>query len=166
MISSFRRHHGEGRVTLDPALNRIAHDQAAAMAAKDVLDHDVLGRFSSRVAPSGSGRAAENIAYGYDSFPKTLNQWIDSAEHRKNLLLHNASRVGIASVKSTKTGRTYWAMEIAGDYERPEGIGAKRTPAAGKLKINSTGNAKPARSVGAKTRAPQACRLKILSLCL
>ena len=64
-------------MTLDPTLNRIAHDQAAAMAAKDVLDHDVLGRFSSRVAPSGSGRAAENIAYGYDSFPKTLNQWIE-----------------------------------------------------------------------------------------
>ncbi len=136
------------------------------MAAKDVLDHDVLGRFSSRVAPSGSGRAAENIAYGYDSFPKTLNQWIESAEHRKNLLLHNASRVGIASVKSTKTGRTYWAMEIAGDYERPVGIGAKRTPAARKLKVNSTAAAKPAPSVGAKSRAPEACRLKILSLCL
>jgi Cysteine-rich secretory protein family len=166
MISSFRQHHGEGRVTLDSMLNRIAHDQAAAMAAKDVLDHDVLGRFSSRVAASGSGRAAENIAYGYDSFPKTLNQWIDSAEHRKNLLLHNASRVGIASVKSTKTGRTYWAMEIAGDYERPEGIGTKRTPTTRKPKVGSTASAKPAPTVGAKTSAPQTCRLKILSLCL
>jgi hypothetical protein len=167
MISNFRQHHGEGRVTLDPTLNRIAHDQAAAMAAKDVLDHDVLGRFSSRVAPSGSGRAAENIAYGYDSFPKTLNQWIESAEHRKNLLLHNASRVGIASVKSTTTGRTYWAMEIAGDYERPEGIGAKRTPLATKKpKVNSTATAKPGSTAGTKTNAPQACRLKILGLCL
>jgi len=167
MISNFRQHHGEGRVTLDSTLNRIAHDQAAAMAARDVLDHDVLGRFSSRVAPSGSGRAAENIAYGYDSFPKTLNQWIESAEHRKNLLLHNASRVGIASVKSTTTGRTYWAMEIAGDYERPEGIGAKRTPpVTRKPKVNSTANAKPGSTVGAKTNAPQTCRLKILGLCL
>jgi uncharacterized protein YkwD len=149
MISNFRLQHGEGRVTLDPTLNRIAHDQAAAMAAKDVLDHDVLGRFSSRVAPSGSGRAAENIAYGYDNFPKTLNQWIESSEHRKNLLLHNASRVGVASVKSTTTGRTYWAMEIAGDYERPEVRGAKRASAT-----------------TPKASAPQACRLKIMSLCL
>jgi uncharacterized protein YkwD len=156
MISNFRLQHGEGRVTLDPTLNRIAHDQAAAMAAKDVLDHDVLGRFSSRVAPSGSGRAAENIAYGYDNFPKTLNQWIESSEHRKNLLLHNASRVGVASVKSTTTGRTYWAMEIAGDYERPEVRGAKRGPAA-----------KPrASATTPKASAPQACRLKIMSLCL
>ncbi len=84
MISSFRLQHGEGRVTADPVLNRIAREQADAMAAKDVLDHAVLGQFSSRMAPSGSREAAENIAYGYDTFPKTLNQWIDSSGHRKN----------------------------------------------------------------------------------
>ena len=77
MISDFRLKHGEKRVTLDAALTRIAHDQAQAMAAKDQLDHDVLGRFNSRVGPAGAGRAAENIAYGYDSFPKTLDQWIN-----------------------------------------------------------------------------------------
>src|SRR6516165_3179286 len=92
MISNFRLQHGEGRVTMDSTLNRIAREQAAAMAAKDVLDHDVLGSFSSRVAPSGSGRAAENIAFGYDSFTKTLDQWIDSSGHRKNLLMPGASR--------------------------------------------------------------------------
>src|SRR3977135_2079922 len=96
MISHFRAQHGEGRVTLDPALNRIAQAQATAMASKDVLDHDVLGPFNSRVASAGAGRAAENIAYGYDSFAKTLGQWIDSAGHRKNLLLPGASRVGVA----------------------------------------------------------------------
>ena len=119
MISSYRVQHGEGRVVMDSTLTRIAHEQAGAMAAKDKLDHDVLGGFTSRVHSAGAGRAAENIAYGYDSFPKTLRQWIDSAGHRRNLLMHGASRVGVASVKSATTGRTYWAMEIAGDYERP-----------------------------------------------
>ncbi len=71
MISDFRLKHGEKRVTLDATLTRIAHDQAQAMAAKDQLDHDVLGRFNSRVSPAGAGRATENIAYGYDGFPKT-----------------------------------------------------------------------------------------------
>jgi Cysteine-rich secretory protein family len=156
MISDFRAHHGEGRVTIDATLNRIAHDQAAAMAAKDVLDHSVLGSFSSRVAPAGSERAAENIAYGYDNFPKTLNQWIESSEHRKNLLLRGAERVGIASVKSATTGRTYWAMEIAGGYEKPKRGGAKTLVAA----------AKPAASSKKEAGTPQACRLKIFSLCL
>src|SRR5436305_12079785 len=50
-----------------------------------------------------------------DLFEKTLGQWIDSSGHRKNLLLHNASRVGIASAKNASGKRTYWAMVIAGD---------------------------------------------------
>ena len=115
LISSFRLQHGESKVRADPTLNRIAHEQAAAMAAKDVLDHGVLGPFSSRAAPAGSRRTAENIAFGYDSFPKTLGQWIASSGHRENLLMHGATRVGVASAKSPKTGRTYWAMVIAED---------------------------------------------------
>src|SRR6185312_6478420 len=87
MISRFRLKHGEVKVVRDATLDRIALEQARAMAAKDNLSHDALGPFNRRVAPAGAGRAAENIAYGYDSFEKTLGQWIDSREHRKNLLL-------------------------------------------------------------------------------
>src|SRR3954451_23522745 len=151
MISDFRLKHGEGRVTLDATLTRIAHEQAAAMAAKDRLDHDVLGRFNARVSPASAGRAAENIAYGYDSFPKTLDQWINSPGHRRNLLMHNASRVGVAGVKSSATGRTYWAMVIAGDYQLP-----KLTKGVKQAAVLT----KP------KARTQEACRLKILTICL
>jgi uncharacterized protein YkwD len=148
MISAFRLKHGEGHVNMDATLNRIALEQAKAMAAKDTLDHSVLGSFSSRIAPSGSGRAAENIAFGYDSFEKTLDQWIASTEHRKNLLLHNASRVGIASARSASSRRTYWAMEIAGDYAPPPRAGSKSTPTV------------------TKRKSPvQSCRAKILGIC-
>jgi Cysteine-rich secretory protein family len=171
MISDYRLQHGEGRVKIDSTLNRIARDQAEAMAAKDVLDHSVLASFSRRVAPAGSERAAENIAYGYDSFPKTLNQWIESSGHRKNLLLHGAERVGVASAKSATTGRTYWAMEIAGGYEKPKRDGTTVIVAAAKPATAKSAGAKSATAkstVAAKTDAgaPQACRLKILSLCL
>lgn len=158
MISDFRLKHGEKRVTLDATLTRIAHDQAQAMAAKDQLDHDVLGRFNTRVSPAGAGRAAENIAYGYESFPKTLDQWINSSGHRKNLLLPGATRVGVSSVKSAKTGRTYWAMVIAGDYERPKP--PKASPKSSPKESKQANVAKP------KSRAAESCRLKILSLCL
>ena len=133
MISDFRLKQGEGRVTMDSTLNRIALDQAKAMAAKEKLDHEVLGSFNSRVAPARAGRAAENIAYGYDSFQKTLGQWIDSPGHRKNLLLHKASRVGVASARSPNS-RTYWAMVIAGDYEKPSTAPAKEISPCGKTK--------------------------------
>ena len=157
MISDFRLKHGEKRVALDAVLTRIAHDQAQAMAAKDLLDHDVLGRFNTRVSPAGAGRAAENIAYGYDGFPKTLDQWINSSGHRKNLLLPGATRVGVASVRSAKTGRMYWAMVIAGDYERPK---PAKSPKSSSKELKQAKAAKP------KSNAAESCRLKILSLCL
>jgi uncharacterized protein YkwD len=144
LISSFRIQHGESKVRIDATLNRIAQEQAAAMAARDVLDHGVLGPFSSRVAPAGSRRAAENIAFGYDSFPKTLDQWIASSGHRSNLLMHGASRVGVASAKSSKSGRTYWAMVIA--EERPKHVKQEG---------------------GTPTDAPEeACEIKLVTLCL
>jgi hypothetical protein len=148
MISDFRLKHGEGRVTMDASLVRIALQQAKAMAAKDTLDHDVLGSFSSRIAPAKAGRAAENIAYGYDSFEKTLDQWIASTGHRKNLLLSKASRVGVASARSASSHRTYWAMEIAGEYEPPPPAASKRTAPATRRKTTV-----------------QSCRARILGIC-
>ena len=148
LISAFRLKNGEGRVTLDATLNAIAMDQANAMAAKDTLDHEVLGSFGSRIARANAGRAAENIAYGYDSFDKTLGQWIDSSGHRRNLLLPKATRVGIASATSAATHRTYWAMEIAGDYETRPAVASRPIKPASR---------KPAAS---------SCRLRILGVCL
>jgi uncharacterized protein YkwD len=148
LISDFRLKNGEGRVTVDAKLNAIAQDQARAMAAKDTLDHDVLGSFTSRIARADAGRAAENIAYGHDSFEKTLAQWIASSEHRKNLLLPKATRVGIASATSAATHRIYWAMEIAGDYEKRPAVASR-----------------PIKPVLRKPSA-SSCRLRILGVCL
>ncbi len=157
LISSFRLKHGEVRVVRDATLDRIALEQARAMAAKDDLSHDVLGPFPKRIAPARAGRAAENIAYGYESFEKTLGQWIDSSGHRKNLLLHNASRVGIASARDASGKRTYWAMVIAGDYEPKPGKGRrdKEPLVAVKREAASSG----------KSRS-NSCHIKVLSLCI
>ena len=160
-ISSFRAKHGEGKVVRDSTLDGIAMDQARAMAAKDNLSHDALGPFSRRVAPSKAGRAAENIAYGYDNFEKTLGQWIDSSEHRKNLLLHNASRVGIASAKDPSGKRTYWAMVIAGDYEPKPGTGT-----GGRVIAGDKEGPLVKREVAAPKRSSSKCTVKLLGLCI
>jgi hypothetical protein len=147
MISNYRVQHGEGPVTSDATLNRIAHEQAAAMASKDLLDHNsALAPFASRVAAAKSQQSAENIAYGYDNFPKTLDMWIDSPAHQKNLLMPGALKVGVASAKSPKTHRTYWAMVItSGERSQSASASAHRT---------------------APRRGEEACRMKILGLCL
>jgi Cysteine-rich secretory protein family len=158
LISNFRLQHGEVRVTSDATLNRIALEQARAMAAKEKLDHGVLGSFSARMAPSRAGRAAENIAYGYDNFEKTLGQWIASSEHRKNLLLHNATRIGVASAKDASGRRTYWAMEIAGDYEPPPSKGKK-----GEKKVERAESASPPPK---RKPAASKCHINLLGLCI
>jgi Cysteine-rich secretory protein family len=156
LISGFRLKHGEVHVVRDATLDRIALEQARAMAAKDDLSHEVLGPFARRIAPARAGRAAENIAYGYEGFEKTLGQWIDSSEHRKNLLLHNASRVGIASAKDASGKRTYWAMVIAGDYE-PRPTGKKDQEPLIAVKRETKPLSQPKSS---------GCHIKIFSLCI
>jgi hypothetical protein len=161
LISNYRLKHGEVRVVRDATLDGIAMEQARAMAAKDSLSHEVAGSFSRRMAPSRAGRAAENIAYGYESFEKTLGQWIDSSEHRKNLLLPRATRVGIANAKDASGKRTYWAMEIAGDYEPKPGKGGARMVAAAK-----EGPVVKREVVSSKKHAASKCHINLLGLCL
>src|ERR1700737_853799 len=157
LISSYRLKHGEVRVVRDATLDRIAMEQARAMAAKDTLSHEVLGSFTGRIAPARAGRAAENIAYGHEGFEKTLGQWIDSSGHRKNLLLHNASRVGIASAKDASGKRTYWAMVIAGDYEPKPGKGKRDMEPLVAVKREAAPSGRPKSSE---------CHIKVLSLCI
>src|SRR5436305_5592204 len=90
-----------------------------------------------------------------DLFEKTLGQWIDSSGHRKNLLLHNASRVGIASAKDSSGKRTYWAMVIAGDYEPPKGKRDREPLVAVKRGVKPSDRAKS-----------NGCHIKVLSLCI
>src|SRR6266403_1041825 len=157
LISSYRLKHGEVRVVRDATLDRIALEQARAMAAKDNLSHEVLGSFTGRIAPARAGRAAENIAYGHGSFEKTFGQWIDSSGHRKNLLLHNASRVGIASAKDASGKRTYWAMVIAGDYEPKPGKGKRDMEPLVAVKREAAPSGRPKSAD---------CLIKVLSLCI
>ena len=100
---------GEESVATNSALTRIAQAQADTMAIRDSLDHNALAPFSSRIGHAFS-RAAENIAYGHADFASTLQQWINSAGHRANLLLHGAKWVGVAHAQNGH--RTYWAMVI------------------------------------------------------
>jgi cysteine-rich secretory family protein len=166
LISAYRLKHGEAKVVRDATLDHIALEQARAMAEKGHLSHDVLGPFSRRIALSKAGRAAENIAYGYESFDKTLQQWIDSSEHRKNLLLTRATRVGIASARDVSGKRTYWAMEIAGDYEPKPRKGKDK----GGDRLIASAKEEPAvkreAAAAVKKAAVSKCHISLLGLCL
>ena len=123
MISGYRANSGLPAVTLDPALMRLAHEQAAIMAARDKLGHRVGKPFKERLKASGydAERAAENIAAGYHTLAQAFSGWRESSEHKSNMLLPGATRMGIAAVYTPKSKyKVYWSLILA-KPDKPNG---------------------------------------------
>jgi uncharacterized protein YkwD len=116
MISGYRANNGLDAVTLDPALMKLAEDQARVMAARDRLDHETKRPFMARLKASGydARTAAENIGAGYHTLAEAFSGWRDSAPHRANMLLKGANRIGIAAVYTpTSKYKVFWALILA-----------------------------------------------------
>ena len=116
MISGYRGNNGLGPVVIDPELMRLASDQAAAMAARDKLDHDAAHPFAERIRKSGYGAkvAVENIGAGYHTLAEAFSGWRDSPPHRANMLKDGVTRIGIAAVYTpTSKYKVYWALILA-----------------------------------------------------
>jgi len=121
MISNYRTNNGLPPVTLDPALMKMADEQARAMAARNKLDHAVVGTFQVRLKRSGfdAAAAAENISAGYHTMAEAFSGWRDSPQHKANMLLKTATRMGIAAVYMPGTKyKVFWALVLAAPDER------------------------------------------------
>jgi uncharacterized protein YkwD len=116
MISGYRSNNGLEAVTLDPALMKLAEDQARVMATKNQLDHDSKRPFVARLKASGYNvkTAAENIGAGYHTLAEAFSGWRDSAPHRANMLLKGATRIGVAAVYAPNSKyKVFWALILA-----------------------------------------------------
>jgi uncharacterized protein YkwD len=116
LISGYRANSGLPAVTLDPVLMKMAHEQATAMAARDKLSHRVRKPFAARLKAAGydADRAAENIAAGYHTLGAAFSGWRASAEHKSNMLLAGATRMGIAAVYTPKSKyKVFWSLILA-----------------------------------------------------
>ncbi|MGV8840784.1 MAG: CAP domain-containing protein [Bauldia sp.] len=114
MVSALRAQHGLGPVSVDPALNRLAQQQANAMASAGVVGHDVLASFPVRIGRDYTS-AAENLGAGYLSLEDGIRAWGASPSHLRNLLRPDMERIGIASAYSAASPyRSFFAMILAG----------------------------------------------------
>jgi uncharacterized protein YkwD len=121
MISGYRRNNGLSVVTLDPALMRMAEDQARAMVARDKLDHNVGRSFTDRLRNSGFDAkfAVENIGAGYHTLAEAFSGWRDSPGHRANMLKSGVTRMGIAAVYSPRSKyKVFWSLVLAAPDDR------------------------------------------------
>jgi uncharacterized protein YkwD len=116
MISGYRANNRLPAVTLDPLLMQLAQAQAAVMAKRDKLDHGAGKPFVTRLKASGydAKAAAENIGAGYHTLAEAFSGWRDSRPHNANMLLRDATRMGIAAVYTPVSKyKVYWALIVA-----------------------------------------------------
>ena len=121
MISGYRGNNGLGPVVIDPELMRLASEQAAAMAARDKLDHDAAHPFPERLRKSGydASIAVENIGAGYHTLAEAFSGWRDSPPHRANMLNSGVTQMGIAAVYTPKSKyKVYWSLIMAKPDDR------------------------------------------------
>jgi uncharacterized protein YkwD len=129
MITELRRGKGLEPVTLDPALNRMAEEQAAAMAKRGELSHaGSAGTFKQRIARSGyrNGGMWENVGAGHDTLADAFTGWRSSPSHLRNMLVPTASRMGIAAVRAPSSRyEVFWTLVLADPNDpRPIASGA------------------------------------------
>ncbi len=123
LISGYRANSGLPAVTLDPVLMRMAEEQAEAMALRNKLSHRASKPFAARLKDAGydADRAAENIAAGYHTLGSAFSGWRESPEHKSNMLLPGATRMGIAAVYTPKSKyKVFWSLILA-KPDKPRG---------------------------------------------
>lgn len=117
MITELRRGRGLPPVALDAALDRLAEEQASAMARSGKLSHTAsAGSLKQRVARSGyrNGGTWENIGGGHDTLADAFTGWRSSPPHLRNMLQPKATRMGIAAVKAPNSRyEVFWALVMA-----------------------------------------------------
>lgn len=143
MISGYRTGRGLPPVTVDPVLNRMAADQARAMAAVDQVGHNVkgVGSFEKRLAASGfdAGVAVENVGAGYRTLAEAFSGWRDSPPHNANMLKAGVTRLGIGTAYAPKSKyKVYWSLILAKPYEPPP-VAAAPLPADGRTVVSIGG---------------------------
>lgn len=116
-ISVYRAGRGLNPVIVDPALNRVAEEQARAVARAGYLSHDVGGEFGSRMSGRGiqARYAAENLGAGSRDVSAVMGRWRASSGHDANLLMQGAERIGFARARApgSRYG-DYWVLILAG----------------------------------------------------
>jgi uncharacterized protein YkwD len=123
LINAYRKQNGLKPVELNPQLTAAAKDHARDLAKWDRISH--YGSDGSnpwdRVKRSGYNPkvAAENVGTGQATVDEVFKGWRESDGHNKNLLLPDATHMGIALVRDQKTEfKTFWALVMGAPQTR------------------------------------------------
>ncbi len=117
MINRYRAEKGLGGLTISRQLTRAAQRHSADLARHDKISHAGSDGSDPWKRVQGSGYkarlAAENVGAGQRSLHEVFRGWQKSPGHNKNLLLADATQMGIALVTDPGTGYgTFWTLVL------------------------------------------------------
>ncbi len=96
---------GLGRLTSNSKLAQAAQAKANDMALRDYWSHvtpDGKQPWSFIIASGYEYQSAgENLAYGFDTSSETINGWMNSPDHRANIMKSNYKEVGFGVANSS-----------------------------------------------------------------
>ena len=117
LINAYRKEKGLKPLSLNSKLTIAAKDHSRDLAKWDRISH--YGSDGSdpwdRVAKTGFSAklAAENVGTGQTTLEEVMKGWKKSPGHNKNLLLKDATHMGIALVRDPKTEfKTFWTLVL------------------------------------------------------
>ena len=117
LINAYRKENGLKPLKLSTALTEAAKNHSRDLAKWDRISH--YGSDGSnpwdRVKRAGYNAklAAENVGTGQVTIDEVMKGWQTSPGHNKNLLLSDASDMGIALVQDNKTEfKTFWTLVV------------------------------------------------------
>lgn len=97
-----RANYGKAGLTLNSKLNTAAQNKANDMAAKDYWSHNSPSGQTPWSFITAAGyqyqTAGENLAYGFDTAADTITGWMNSPEHKANILNSTYTNVGFGFI--------------------------------------------------------------------
>jgi len=128
-----------GTLTLNSKLNQAAQAKANDMVARNYWSHNTPDGATPWTFFINAGydyqTAGENLAYGFDNSDAAITAWMNSPEHKANIL-GNYTEVGFGFANSTDYQGTGPETIVVAMYGSPHAVAA--APAASKPTLQST----------------------------
>ena len=135
--NKFRKQKGKPALEMNARLNELAQKHSANMASgKIAFGHAGFADRQQAAAKEikGISAFAENVAYGATSGKEVVEGWKKSSGHAANLVMPQATRMGIALAKNPQTRYgAWWTIVLAAEPEKRQELSAgPLVPASGR----------------------------------
>ncbi len=124
-LNVYRAQYGLSPVRLNPLLTRTSQLHSDDQAGMDNASHSSSDgtQLDERVQRQGYvfRLAAENVASGQLSWDRVFQAWKDSPGHNENLLMADATEIGIAmTYKKDTEYKVFWTMVLGQPLNDPQ----------------------------------------------